>query len=58
MEKLFLLKKGNMIFFACRYDCGMYTIERNNKCFCGIVATFQTLEDLERYAKQNGYKRI
>lgn len=58
MEKLFLLKKGNMKFFTCRYDCGMYTIERNNKCFGGIVATFQTLEDLERYAKQNGYKRI
>lgn len=58
MEKLFLLKKGNINFFACRYDCGMYTIERNNKYFGGIVATFQTLEDLERYAKQNGYKRI
>lgn len=53
MEKLFLLKKGNI-----RYDCGMYTIERSNKCFGGIVATFQTLEDLEGYAKQNGYKII
>ena len=36
MEKLFLLKKGNMNFFACRYDCGMYTIEKTINFFAEL----------------------
>ena len=55
MKKLYLLKKGNMKFYACLYDCGMYTIDRITKGFGGIVATFQTLEDLKKYAVENGY---
>lgn len=57
MKKLFLLKKGNVKFYACFYDCGMYTIDRITNGFGGIVATFETLEDLERYAAKNGYKK-
>ena len=57
MKKLFLLKKGNMKFYACLYDCGMYTIDRIAKGFGGIVATFETLQGLEKYAAENGYKK-
>lgn len=57
MKKLFLLKKGNMRFYACLYDCGMYTIDRIANGFGGIVATFQTLQNLEKYATKNGYKK-
>lgn len=55
MKKLFLLKKRNMKFYACLYDCGLYTIDRITRGFGGTVATFQTLEDLEKYAAENGY---
>lgn len=58
MEKLFLLKKGNMKFYACFYYCGMYAIERISKNVGMTFATFQTLEDLERYANRKVYKRI
>lgn len=57
MEKLFLLKKGNMNFFACRYDCGMYAIERITKSVGMTIATFETLQDLEKYAIENVYKK-
>lgn len=57
MKKLFLLKKWNMKFYACLYDCGMYTIDRISKGFSGIVTTFETLEELEKYAAENGYKK-
>ena len=58
MKKLFLLKKGNMKFYACFYNCGMYAIERITKSVGMTLETFQTLEDLERYANRNGYKKI
>lgn len=58
MEKLFLFKKGNMKFYACFYNCGMYAIERITKSVGMTLETFQTLEDLERYANRNGYKKI
>ena len=57
MEKLFLLKKGNMKFYACFYDCGMYAIERITKNVGMALATFQTLQDLEKYAFENGYRK-
>lgn len=57
MRKLFLLKKGKMMFYACLYGCGMYTIDRIAKGFGGFVATFETLDDLEKYATENGYKK-
>lgn len=57
MRKLFLLKKGRINFYACLYDCGMYTIDRITKGFGGIVTTFETLEELEKYAAENGYKK-
>lgn len=57
MEKLFLLKKGNMKFYACFYDCGMYAIERITKNVGMTLATFQTLQDIEKYAFENGYRK-
>ena len=56
MKKLYLLKKGNMKFYACLYDCGTYTIARITKGFGGTLATFDTLVYLEKYASENGYK--
>ena len=47
MKKLFLLKKGNVKFYACFYNCGMYAIERITKSVGMTLATFETLEDLE-----------
>ncbi len=57
MKKLFLLKKGNVKFYACFYDCGMYAIERIIKSIGMTLATFETLEGLEKYADENGYKK-
>lgn len=54
MKKLFLLKKGNVKFYACFYDCGMYAIERITKSIGMTLATFETLEDLEKYTDENG----
>lgn len=46
-----------MNFYACLYDCGMYTIDRIVKGFGGTVETFETLDELEKYAAENGYKK-
>ena len=43
MRKLFALKNGRFTFYACAWDCGMYSIERITKSFGGTVATFETL---------------
>lgn len=57
MEKLFLLKKGNMKFYACVWDFGGYSIERITKAVGMTVKFFDTLEVLEQYADENGYKK-
>ena len=56
MRKLFALKNGRFTFYACAWGCGMYSIERITKSFGGTVATFKTLEELKKYAKENNYK--
>ena len=56
MRKLFTLKNGRLVFYACVWDCGMYSIERITKSFGGTVATFETVEELKKYAKENNYK--
>ena len=56
MKKLFTLKNGRLVFYVCVWDCGMYSIERITKSFGGTVATFETLEELKKYAKENNYK--
>ena len=56
MRKLFTLKNGRFTFYACAWDCGMYSIERITKSFGGTVETFETLEELKKYAKENNYK--
>lgn len=57
MKKLYLLKKGNMKFYACLYDFGMYAIDRITKSVGYTVEVFASLEELELYAKENGYRR-
>ena len=57
MRKLFLLKKGRINFYACLYDCGMYTIDRITKGFGGIVTTFETLEELENMLLKTDIKK-
>lgn len=57
MKKLFLLKKRNMIFYACLWDFGGYSIERITKAVGFTVKFFDTLENLEKYADENGYKK-
>ena len=57
MKKLFLLKKGNIIFYACSWDFGGYSIERITKSVGFTVRVFDTLENLEKYASENGYKK-
>ena len=52
------LKKGNKIFYACKYDCGLFTIDRIAKGFGGSVACFESLAELQEYAEANGYKII
>ena len=56
MRKLFTLKSGRSVFYACAWDCGMYSIERITKSFGGTVETFETLEELKKYAEENNYK--
>ena len=44
-------------FYACFYNFGMYAIERITKSVGMTLATFETLEDLEKYAAENGYRK-
>ena len=58
MEKLYMIKKGNRKFYICKWDCGLYSIERITKGFGCSVIFKETIEEIERYAKENGYKKI
>lgn len=58
MEKLYMVKKGNMKFYVCKWDCGLYSIDRITKGFGGSVIFKDTLEEIERYAEENGYKKV
>ena len=46
-----------MIFYACLWDFGGYPIERITKAVGFTVKVFDTLENLEKYASENGYKK-
>lgn len=56
MEKLYVIRKGNMIFNVCKWDCGRYSIDRITKGFGGSVIFKDTLEEIEEYVKVNSYK--
>lgn len=58
MEKLYKLRKGNKFFYACKYNCGLFTIDRITKGFGGSVACFDSLEDLQAYALKNAFITI
>ena len=58
MKKLYMVKKGNMKFYVCKWDCGLYSIDRITKGFGGSVIFKDTLEEIERYAEENGYKKV
>lgn len=53
-----MIKKGNRKFYICKWECGLYSIERITKGFGGSVIFKETIEEIERYAKENGYKKI
>ena len=53
-----MVKKGNMKFYVCNWDCGLYSIDRITKGFGGSVIFKDTLEEIERYAEENGYKKV
>lgn len=57
MKKLFLLKKGNMIFYACLWDFGRYSIEKITKAVGFTVKFFDTLENLENTPAKTDIKK-
>ena len=52
-----MVKKGNRKFYVCKWDSGSYSIERITKGFGGSVIFKDTLEEIEKYAEENGYKK-
>lgn len=58
MTKLYMIKKGSSKFYACKYDCGMYTIDKITKSVGYTLKTFKSLSELERWASENGYKKV
>lgn len=58
MTKLYMIKKGNSKFYACKYNCGMYTIDKITKSVGYTVKCFESLESLEKWAGENGYKKV
>lgn len=58
MTKLYMIKKGNSKFYACKYDCGMYTIDKITKSAGYTLKTFESLAELESWASKNGYKKV
>lgn len=58
MTKLYELKKGRSKFYVCKYDCGLYSIDRITKGFGGSLVFKETLEEIEEFAKANGYKKV
>lgn len=58
MTKLYTIKKGNKKFYVCKWENGLYSIDRITKGFGGSVVFKNTLEEIETYITQNGYKRI
>lgn len=57
MTKLYMVKKGNRKFYVCKWDSGLYSIERITKGFGGSVVFKNSLEEIERYAEENGSKK-
>ena len=57
MTKLYMVKKGNRKFYVCKWDSGVYSIERITKGFGGSVVFKNSLEEDERYAEENGSKK-
>lgn len=58
MTKLYMIKKGNRKFYVCKWENGLYSIERITKSFGGSVILKDTLEEIEEFAKANGYKKV
>lgn len=58
MKKLYLIKKGNKNFYVCSWDCGLYSIERITKSVGCSICFYDTLEEIEKYMNENGYKVV
>ena len=53
-----MVKNGNRKFYVCKWNSGLYSIERITKGFGGTVIVKETLEEIEKYADENGYKKV
>lgn len=53
-----MVKKGNKKFYVCKWESGLYSIDRIAKGFGGSLGFKDTLEEIEKYAKENGFKKI
>lgn len=58
MKKLYKVKKGNKMFYVCAWDCGAYSIERITKSVGCYICFLDTLEEIEKFINENGYKKI
>lgn len=58
MTKLYMVKKGNRKFYVCKWENGMYSIDRITKSFGGSVIFKDTLEEIKEYENANGYKKV
>ena len=57
MNKLYKIKKANRAFWVCKWESGLYSIDRITKGFGGSVVFKSTLAEIENYIKDNGYRR-
>ena len=53
-----MVKKGNRKFYVCKWESGMYSIDRITKGFGGSVIFKDTLEEIKEYENANGYKKV
>lgn len=54
MKKLYMLEKNKLHFWVCKYT-DLYTIGRITSGFGGTVKAADTLEEIEKYAAENGF---
>lgn len=54
MKKLYMLEKNKEHFWVCKY-ANLYTIDRITSEFGGTVKAADALEEIEKYAVENGF---
>lgn len=56
MEKLYKVKRRRFVFWVCKWESGLNSIDRITKGFGGSVVFRKTLGEIESYIRNNGYK--